>query len=100
MRVLNVVTGLTSILSTNERDSEPTWLGHGSHVIWLRGDEDGTTELWIRDAGNLSNEYVLHDLSIVRLWRKFFHSVEQHRLIRKKVRTERECLKVLFDPSK
>ena len=56
IRVLNPGTGQSIILSTNDDDSEPTWLGDGTRVLWLREKDDGTTEFWIRDAEDLKSQ--------------------------------------------
>jgi Tol biopolymer transport system component len=45
IRVLDINTGQTKILSNDIDASEPTWLGADNLVLWLKGGEKGTTEL-------------------------------------------------------
>ncbi|TVY73480.1 Dipeptidyl-peptidase [Lachnellula suecica] len=56
IRVLDIKTGQTKLLVSDLGASEPTWLGEGSLVLWLKGGEKGTTNLVLADAENLDNK--------------------------------------------
>lgn len=56
IRVLDIKTGQTKLLVSDLGVSEPTWLGEGSLVLWLKGGEKGTTNLVLADAENLENK--------------------------------------------
>ncbi|KAL8822919.1 MAG: hypothetical protein Q9191_006355 [Dirinaria sp. TL-2023a] len=58
VRVLNLKSGHSHTFSNHLRDREPSWLGEGNQVIWLRDTDDGATELWVSDvAGSDKNCY-------------------------------------------
>lgn len=56
IRVLDIKTGQTKLLSSEADASEPTWLGDKNLVLWLKGGEKGTTNLIVADAENLENK--------------------------------------------
>lgn len=58
IRLLNIKTGQTKVLSADLNASEPTWLGEKNLVLWLKAGEKGTTSLVIADAENLDNRYL------------------------------------------
>jgi hypothetical protein len=49
---LDIKTGQTKLLSADVNASEPTWLGEKNLVLWLKGEEKGTTSLVLADAEN------------------------------------------------
>jgi dipeptidyl aminopeptidase/acylaminoacyl peptidase len=55
IRVLDVETGQSKLLSSDGSASEPTWLLEDDLVLWLKGGEGGKTNLVIADAGNFEN---------------------------------------------
>lgn len=57
IRVLDIKTGNSEVLSNDLSASEPTWLLEKNLVIWLKGSEKGTTELILADADNPKNKY-------------------------------------------
>jgi hypothetical protein len=57
IRVLDIKTGQTKTLSKDVNASEPTWLGKGNLLLWLKGGEKGTTSLVVADVDNLENTY-------------------------------------------
>jgi hypothetical protein len=57
IRVLDIKTGQTKTLSKDVNASEPTWLGKGNLLLWLKGGEKGTTSLIVADVDNLENTY-------------------------------------------
>lgn len=56
IRVLDIKTGHTKLLTNDLNASEPTWLGEKNLIIWLKGGEKGTTSLVLADAENLENK--------------------------------------------
>jgi hypothetical protein len=56
IRVLEIKTGLSNLLTADLNASDPTWLGEKNLVLWLKGGEKGTTSLVMGDADNLENE--------------------------------------------
>ncbi|KAF4637987.1 hypothetical protein G7Y89_g80 [Cudoniella acicularis] len=56
IRLLDIKTGQTQLLAGDLGASEPTWLGEGNLVLWLKGGEKGTTELIIADAEYLDRK--------------------------------------------
>ncbi|PBP24566.1 prolyl oligopeptidase [Diplocarpon rosae] len=56
IRVLDVKTGQTKVLTEDKKNSEPTWLGEKNLVLWLRAGEKGTTGLVLGDAENLEKK--------------------------------------------
>ncbi|KAK2628346.1 hypothetical protein QTJ16_002992 [Diplocarpon rosae] len=56
IRVLDVKTGQTKVLTDDKKNSEPTWLGEKNLVLWLRAGEKGTTSLVLGDAENLEKK--------------------------------------------
>ncbi len=57
IRVLEIQTGRTKLLSGEVNASEPTWLGEKNLVLWLQRAEKGTTSLILADADS-ENELV------------------------------------------
>ncbi|KAN0122478.1 dipeptidyl-peptidase-like protein V precursor [Hyaloscypha variabilis] len=53
IRVLDIKTGQTKLVTNDVQASEPTWLGEKNLVLWLKGGEKGTTQLLLGDADNL-----------------------------------------------
>lgn len=56
IRVLDIETGQSKVLSSDLNASEPTWLLEQNLVLWLKGGEKGTTSLVLADAENLQNK--------------------------------------------
>ncbi|RDL36839.1 uncharacterized protein BP5553_06191 [Venustampulla echinocandica] len=56
IRVLDIKTGQSELLTNDLAASEPTWLGDHNLVLWLKGGEKGTTELVVADAEHLDNK--------------------------------------------
>lgn len=57
IRVLDIKTGQSKVLSSDLNASEPTWLQESNLVLWLKGGEKGTTSIVLADAENLDNKY-------------------------------------------
>jgi hypothetical protein len=56
IRVLDLKTGESKVLSSELNATEPTWLGEKNLVLWLQAAEKGTTSLVLADAENLDNK--------------------------------------------
>jgi hypothetical protein len=52
IRVLDIKTGQSKLLTSDINASEPTWLLQDNLVLWLKGGEKSRTTLVIADAGN------------------------------------------------
>jgi hypothetical protein len=59
IRVLDIKTGQSKLLSSDGTASEPTWLLENDLVLWLKSGDKGKTNLVIADAGNFENTYEL-----------------------------------------
>ena len=51
IRVLDLKSGQSKVLSNDLGASEPVWLGEEDLILWLKGGEKGTTKLILADAG-------------------------------------------------
>jgi hypothetical protein len=57
IRVLDIKSGQSKLLSNDLKASEPTWLSEKNLLLWLKGGEKGTTSLILVDADNPENKY-------------------------------------------
>jgi hypothetical protein len=60
IRVLDIKTSQSKVLSSDTGASEPTWLLEKNLVLWLKGGEKGSTHLVLADAENLENKQFSH----------------------------------------
>jgi len=67
IRILDIKTGQSTLLSNDLNASEPTWLDNCS-VVWLQGGERGVTKLLLGDSRTPSYEFV-HHRQISGLWK-------------------------------
>jgi hypothetical protein len=58
IRVLDIKTGQSTVLTNNAAASEATWLGDDNLVVYLQRAAKGTTELVVADAKSPRGEYV------------------------------------------
>jgi len=56
--VLNISTGLSTLITNDEKTIEPNWLGDGNELLWLKEGEKGATELIIGSADEAGKSYV------------------------------------------
>ncbi len=56
--MLNISTGLSTLITNDEKASEPNWLGDGNELLWLKEGEKGATELIIGSADEAGKSYV------------------------------------------
>lgn len=61
--VLDITTGQTSIVSKDNKASEPKWLGVGYELVWLREGENGNTSFIIADASQPGKTYTAGTVS-------------------------------------
>lgn len=57
-RIINLVTGTSTLFSNDPRDKEATWLGKDDLVLWLKDVDFGATEFWIANARDVGQNYV------------------------------------------
>ena len=57
IRVLDLKTGQSKVLTEDTKASEPTWLGKDNLLLWLKGGEKGTTSLVLADADKLEHTF-------------------------------------------
>jgi Tol biopolymer transport system component len=53
IRLLDIKTGQTKLVTSDAQASEPTWLGDKNLILYLKGGEKGTTSLLLTDGDNL-----------------------------------------------
>jgi hypothetical protein len=58
IRVLDISTGQTKVLSNDVGASEPTWLGADNCILWLKGGGKGTTELLVACLDHVDDKFV------------------------------------------
>lgn len=49
-RIIDLLTGTSTLFSNDPRDKEAKWLGKGNLVLWLKDVDFGATEFWVADA--------------------------------------------------
>jgi hypothetical protein len=59
IRILDIKTGQTKLVSSDAQASEPTWLGEKNLIVWLKGGEKGTTSLMMTDGDVLELRYAI-----------------------------------------
>ena len=59
IRVLNLATGQSTLITNEEKTSEPNWLGDKTELFWLKEAEKGHTKLIAGDAGSVGNTQVI-----------------------------------------
>ena len=58
IRILDLQTNTSVLLSNDVRDKEAKWFGVGNQVVWLKEVYHGATEIWIGDADDVGRNYV------------------------------------------
>jgi hypothetical protein len=61
IRVLDIKTGQSTLLTDNLNASEPTWLD-GNAAIWFQGGDNGVTNLMVADASKPDRFDLNHDV--------------------------------------
>lgn len=58
LKVLDIKTGQSTLLSDDSNASDPQWL-EGTIAIWLQGGAKGVTNLLLMDVSKLTNGFVI-----------------------------------------
>ena len=58
IRALDIGNGQSTLITNEEKTSEPSWLGDGNKVVWLKEGEKGVTHLIIGDVDKAGETYV------------------------------------------
>lgn len=63
IKLLDINKGQSSLLTNDEKASEPNWLGEGNELIWLKEAEKGVTQIIHADADDIGTEYVIGEVN-------------------------------------
>ena len=58
IKVLDISRGTQSLVTSAEGTSEPSWLGGGNELLWLKSGERGHTQLVVGSADEVGKSYV------------------------------------------
>ena len=58
IRAINIGSGQSTLITNQEKTSEPNWLGKGNEVLWLESNDGGTTRFIVGTAENAGKSYV------------------------------------------
>lgn len=58
IKVLDISSGTQSLVTNAEGTSEPSWLGGGNELLWLKAGEKGHTQLVVGSADEVGKSYV------------------------------------------
>lgn len=58
IKVLDISSGFQSLITNDEGTSEPSWLGGGNELLWLKSGEKGQTQLVVGSADDVGKSYV------------------------------------------
>lgn len=58
IKVLDISSGTQSLVTNAEGTSEPSWLGGGNELLWLKSGEKGYTQLVVGSADEVGKSYV------------------------------------------
>ena len=58
IKVLDIATGQSTLITNEEKTSEPHWLGHGNELLWLQSTEKGATKLVVGSVYEVGKSYV------------------------------------------
>ena len=56
--MLDIATGQSTLITNEEKSSEPHWLGRGNDLLWLRSTEKGATKLVVGSVDEVGKSYV------------------------------------------
>ena len=56
--MLDIATGRSTLITNEEKTSEPHWLGQGNELLWLQSTEKGVTKLVIGSVDEVGKSYV------------------------------------------
>lgn len=63
IKLLDIEKSQSSLLTNDEKASEPNWLGEGNELIWLKEAGKGVTQIIHADADNIGTEYVIGEVN-------------------------------------
>ena len=58
IKVLDIATGRSTLVTNDEKISEPHWLGCGNELLWLQSTEKGATKLVVGNVDEVGKYYV------------------------------------------
>lgn len=58
IKVLDISNGQSTLVSNEEKTSEPNWLGDGNEILWLKAGDKGATQLMVGSADEVGKSYV------------------------------------------
>ena len=58
IKVLDIATGQSTLITNEEKTSEPHWLGRGNELLWLQSTEKGATKLVVGSVDEVGKSYV------------------------------------------
>lgn len=58
IKVLDISSGIQSLVTNAEGTSEPSWLGSGNELLWLKAEEKGHTQLIVGSADEVGKSYI------------------------------------------
>ena len=59
IKVLEISSGIDSLITNAEGASEPNWLGSGNELLWLEPGEKGQTQLVVGNADEIGTSYIV-----------------------------------------
>ena len=63
IRVLDIENGQSTLVTNEEKTSEPNWLEDGSDLLWLKGGEKGATQLIVGNVNDFAKTYIAGTVS-------------------------------------
>ena len=58
IKVLDIATGQSTLVTNDEKTSEPNWLGEGRDLLWLKSGEKGTTQVVVGSSDEVGKSYI------------------------------------------
>lgn len=63
IKLLDIEKSQSSLITNDEKASEPNWLGEGNELIWLKEAGEGVTQIIHADADNIGTTYVIGEVN-------------------------------------
>lgn len=58
IKVLDTSTGQSTLITSEEKTSEPNWLGIGNELLWLKASEKGVMQVIVGSADEVGKSYI------------------------------------------
>ena len=58
IKILDIATGRSTLITNDEKISEPKWLGSENELLWLRSSNKGVTNLIVGSADEVGKSYI------------------------------------------